>query len=109
MDTKGDEMTTKEAMEALLEGKKITHPNWDEGEYVFLGDDGCIKDETGNNSFSLSNNNKYEIYKEPKPKVVIEKWLCKGKTGGYYILEASQGWVTTCEKVKLLDTYEITL
>lgn len=39
-------MTTKEALEALLDGKRLREPNWPEDQYVCLYDDKLI-DETG--------------------------------------------------------------
>ena len=50
--------------------------------------------------------------KEQKKKVVIEKWLMRGDTGCYFVLEGSISYFEGYQnitKVKLLDTYEVEL
>ena len=45
--------------------------------------------------------------KEQKPKVTIEKWLCKDKKDNYIVIEGSNVDFYCREKVKLLETYEV--
>lgn len=113
-------MTTKEAIQAMLNGEKITYKGWADTEYLYF-DGICFKDEdkyvvsTLNDRLALADSNDWEIYKEPKPKqtITIEKWLVtNGKR--FDIAETSDidaylgegvGWI----KVKLLHTYEVEL
>lgn len=102
-------MNTKEAMEALLEGKKVTSSSWEKGQYIFLDEDGKIKDDE-NNYFHINNRTPYELYEEPKQIVVIEKWLCRNN--GYFIAQGDKEYLESIyplSKVKLLDTYEVEL
>ena len=59
---------------------------------------------------------KYRIKPKPKPTVVIEKWLCYDNLAeSYSIVEESNidGFINDdrayLSKVRLLDTYEVTL
>lgn len=64
-------LTHKEAMLALLDGKKLRNKEWGQNEYVYLYQGLLIDDnaDDANCTFSLSNS--YEIYKpEPKKKTV---------------------------------------
>ena len=60
-------------------------------------------------------NNSYRIKPKPKQVVVIEKWLLKHKTkeDQYTIEEGNakemETWGTVWSKVKIIDTYEVTL
>ena len=48
--------------------------------------------------------------KEQIQKVTIEKWLCRDKDGNFMIIEISPiDKFEYCEKVKLLESYEIEL
>ena len=113
MDTKGDEMTTKEAMQSMLDGKKVRNKTW--SSYIYMYFDGDILVNYNGikfNNLSMSFTDDWEIYEEPKPKqiVVIEKWLVtNGKR--FDVAETSDidaylgegvGW----RIVKLLKTYE---
>ena len=53
---------------------------------------------------------KYRI-KEPKEKIVIEKWLCLDKQGKFVIIEASdiEEYTYITKKVKLIESYEVEL
>ena len=113
-------MTTKEAIQAMLDGKKVRVKTQDAQEYIYISDDGYIVDEN-NELIGFTNSSNWEIYEEPKPKqtVVIEKWLCKSLTcGKEYFFEVSTNDIdsyfydwndSTTQKVKLLDTQEIEL
>ena len=106
-------MTTKEAIQAMLDGKKVRVKTHDAQEYIYISDDGYIVDEN-NELIGFTNSSDREIYEEPKPKqtVVIEKWLCKGEDG-YVTFEATNKEIhriyNANDLVKLLDTYEVEL
>ena len=113
-------MTTREAIQAMLDGKKVRAKNWGEGYYVHFSDHAGFLDE----SLALINitpEDDWEIYEEPKLKktVTIEKWLLEGKVltqkeRYLHIVETSnidryiKTWADY-KKVKLLDTYEVEL
>ena len=112
-------MTTKEALQAMLDGKKVRVIDWLKMEYIELSPCGNYTDED-NEYYQISINDKeWEIYEEPKPKqaVTIEKWLLEGKVltqkeKYLHIVETSnidryiKTWADY-KKVKLLDTYEV--
>lgn len=110
-------MTTKEAIQAMLDGKKICRDGWQSYVY-FTGD--CFMTKEGIQFIFSENRYYWEIYEEPKPKqtVTIEKWLLKMQgTNQYAIEEGSKEEMCTWgknkidawQKVKLLDTYEVEL
>ena len=41
-------MTKKEAIQAMLEGKKITADDWHSGEYIYFNEDGSFVNQRGN-------------------------------------------------------------
>ena len=48
--------------------------------------------------------------KEPKQKVIIEKWLCQENQGEFIVMETSNiNRYEYHKKIKLLETYEIEL
>ena len=47
--------------------------------------------------------------KEPKPKITIEKWLCKDRQGDSIIFETTGIDAYYYEKVKLIKSYEVEL
>lgn len=114
-------MTTKEAIQAMLDGKKVRNKKW--SSYIYMYFDGDILlDYNGVkfNNLSVSFTDDWEIYEEPKPKqtVTIEKWLLNMKgTKQYAIEEGSkeemETWgknkIDAWQKVKLLETYEVEL
>ena len=115
-------MTTKEAIQAMLNGKKLTCNRWNKNEFIYF--DGEYFREEDGYPITLSDINEIreslKIYEEPKPKqtVVIEKWLLKMQgTNQYAIEEGSKEEMCTWgknkidawQKVKLLDTYEVEL
>lgn len=86
---KGQGMTTKEAIRAMLDGKKVRVIDWLKTEYIELSPCGNYTDED-NEYYQISIKDKeWEIYEEPKPKqtVTIEKWVCHSQHGGFLILE----------------------
>ena len=105
-------MTTKEAIQAMLDGKKVRVKTQDAQEYIYISDDGYIVDEN-NELIDFTNSRNWEIYKEPKPKrtVVIEKWLCYSQHRGFLPLEGDKDYFKTVSyaQVKLLGTYEVEL
>ena len=109
-------MTTKEALQAMLDGNRIRGKDWRSGQ--FMGFEGnTVVDADGIYFYSLTMNlaEDWEIYEEPKPKqvVVIEKWLCKSAWDNYFIIEGEVAFFKTGgydeQQVKLLDTYEVEL
>lgn len=106
-------MTTKEAIQAMLDGKKVRDVAWTNvNEYIYLfGSE--IMCETGAKLKYFSISGTWEIYEEPKPKqtVVIEKWLCGTEKGLTIKLGDSAYFYShsNLKKVKLIDTYEIKL
>ena len=108
-------MTTKEAIQAMLDGKKVRDVKWVPEEYIYISE-GDIVCEKGTKLYSFNvANTGWEIYEEPKPKqtVVIEKWLCKSASENYFIIEGEEAFFKTGvyvkQKAKLLDTYEVEL
>jgi len=105
-------MTTKEAIQAMLDGKKVRVCGWDTNFYVYISSDGYIRDNL-EHLYNFENTLGWEIYEEPKPKetVTIEKWLCCAKDDMYYVFEASLSQIeyASHNKIKLLGTYEVTL
>ena len=107
-------MTTKEAIQAMLDGKKVRDTKWtNQHEYLYI-QDGDIMCETGAKLKYFSISGTWEIYEEPKPKqtVTIEKWLCKTDfNDAMYIIEGNKEYFDTYEKnkVKLLETYKVEL
>ena len=102
-------MNTKEAIQAMLDGKKVRDTKWtNQHEYLYI-QDGDIMCEKGIKLCNFNISGIWEIYEEPKPKqtVTIEKWLCKDDFG-YFIIEC-QNKAYKSVKVKLLDTYEVEL
>ena len=87
-------MTTKEAIQAMLDGKKVRQTSWKNPSfYIRIGDDGHIRDEQ-QQGCDLHNANNWEIYEEPAPihppYVVIETWLLYDEiTETYYTFASS--------------------
>lgn len=108
-------MNTKEAIQAMLDGKKVRLKEWEEEDYIQFN--GIY--------FSFKNGMQFifgyleydwKIYEEPKPvqTVTIEKWLCIEDGENYCTYEGDTNYFNAIEnfatkKVKLLDTYEVTL
>ena len=107
-------MNTKEAIQAMLDGKKVYRDVWREGDY-FLFDGIRFLDDKGTIVMADFIGDDWEIYEEPKPKqtVTIEKWLCKSAWDNYFIIEGEKAFFKTGgydrQQVKLLDTYEVEL
>ena len=104
-------MTTKEAIQAMLDGKKVRAENWEEGYYVHFSDHAGFLDESLALTY-ITPEYDWEIYEEPKPKqiVTIEKWLCRqGFADALCIIEANKEYFEAYAKEKVLDTYEVEL
>ena len=115
---KGQRMTTKEAIQAMLDGKKVKRKDFVEEVYAY--EKGVFFNQYGMTIQGFGDNDDWEIYEAPKPKqtVVIEKWLLKMQgTNQYAIEEGSKEEMCTWgknkidawQKVKLLDTYVVEL
>lgn len=106
-------MNTKEAIQAMLDGKKVRCKEWEEEDYIqFNGIHFSFKN--GMQFYFGSLEYDWKIYEEQKPvqTVTIEKWLCKCIFDvEYRIIETSNIKLigSNYEKVKLLDTHEVTL
>lgn len=97
----------KEILEALLAGKKIGSEDWGEDEYVYLDDEGHLRDENGYlvngidfilvNDFD-SNTNMF-VYEEPKKKAELFLWAAPGGQGFYTTLKNN---FMTEEEAKLI-------
>ena len=110
-------MTTKEAIRAMLDGKKVYRESW-KNDYVeyFYFDGECFRDEQDVLLTCDFHGADWEIYEEPKPKqtVVIEKWLVKRTFDvSFKVIEASVAFIEShfseTDKIKLIETYEIEL
>lgn len=104
-------MTTKEAIQAMLDGKKVRATNWEDGYYVQFSENAGFIDESLA-IIDVTIEEKWEIYEEPKQKqtVTIEKWLCSVVENSYFIIEGTKEFMSgRGENVKLLDTYEVEL
>ena len=108
-------MNTKEAIQAMLYGKKVRDTKWtNQHEYLYI-QDGDIMCEKGIKLCNFNISGIWEIYEEPKPNqiVTIEKWLYKTAWDYYFILEGEKAFFEKDryggQQVKLLDTYEVEL
>ena len=112
-------MTTKEAIQAMLDGKIVNRKSFAEEIYAY--EKGAFFNQYGMTIQGFGDNDDWEIYEAPKPKktVTIEKWLLEGKVltqkeKYLHIVETSdinryiKTWADY-KKVKLLDTYEVEL
>ena len=112
-------MNTKEAIQAMLDGKRIRGKDWRSGLFIsFEGNTVVDADGIYFDSLTVNLAEDWEIYEEPKPKqvVVIEKWLIYDNLSkSYSIAEESNidGYIKDdrayISKIKLLDTYEVEL
>ena len=63
-------LNMREVMELLLQGKKIRCNSWNEHDYIYLNDDGKLKDESEENKVFFAaradEKIKYSEYKKPK-------------------------------------------
>ena len=107
-------MNTKEAIQAMLEGKKVRAIDWNKECYILFNGDMFVDEEGEHFSEFTSYSSIWEIYEEPKPvqTVTIEKWLL---TDGTLIDAVETSDIvqylrnSKWKKVKLIDTYEVTL
>ena len=108
-------MTTKEAIQAMLDGKKVRTIDWNKECYILFNGEMFIDEEGEPFLEFTSYSSIWEIYEEPKPKqtVTVEKWIVtNGKRFDVVETEnidAHIGEGFSWTKVKLLDTYEVTL
>ena len=106
-------MTTKEAIQAMLDGNKVMPKGWVDA-YVFFNGLYFVR-EDGKQFLFGSLEYEWEIYEEPKPRqvIVIERWLCKSAWDNYFIIEGEKAFFKADgyerQQVKLLDTYEVEL
>ena len=76
-------MNKREAIQAMLNGEKITRPEWEKGAFHYMDKNGYIIDEE-DGWFSLNEEsfNGWEIYK-PEPKFKVGEFV-QSKNGDYY-------------------------
>lgn len=108
-------MNIKEAIQAMLDGKKVKSQYWAKqvGYIKYIDNIGfCDENE---NALNINNfkDEIWELYEDPKKKevVTIEKWLCKDDYG-FYIVDGNCEYIEEIHKhfaIKLLDTYEVEL
>ena len=87
----------KEILEALLAGKKIGSEHWGEDEYVYLDDEGYLRNEKEcliyDINFILVNdfdsNNSMFVYEEPKKKLELFLWAFPGGQDFYATLNTN--------------------
>ena len=71
----------EELLPEFRKGAKIRQPNWDNGEYIYLGENGIVYDEW-NKPFDFTNEelfSEWELYREPEPDwnyIIKNKCLC---------------------------------
>jgi len=110
-------MNTKEAIRAMLDGKRVIAVDDNVADFEYCYFDGSNFRDHNNDeidwNYWLSKYSDWETYKEPKPKdkVVIEKWLCANELHDYLIIEADNLFHKrhSYTKIKLLGTYEVEL
>ena len=112
-------MTTKEALQAMLDGKRVIPKEW-VGAYVFFNGTHFVR-EDGKQFLFGSLEYEWEIYEEPKPKqvIVLETWLiedCINEFTVFRTVEVQKGLIDHMveaydyeRKVKLLSTREVEL
>lgn len=108
-------MTTKEVIQAMLDGKKVRRVHWQIGVFLYF-DSPYFVNQDRNICDTFKDSNDWTFYEEPKQKqvVVIEKWLIYNNLfKSYSIAEESnieeflKDDKAYLSKVKLLDTYEV--
>ena len=68
-------MNKKEAIKAMLDGKKVRRRYWPEDKYLVMNERGVIVDEDNSNEdINLAAFYVWEIYEEPKKKVTMYKF-----------------------------------
>jgi len=108
-------MTNKEAIQAMLDGKKVRESHWAKDSFIYFDEEKLID----NNGYGFTNlnmrfSNDWEIYGEPIKRpvtVTIEKWLTVYE-GTYKVIEGQKENIRNTygnSLVKLLDTYEVEL
>ena len=71
----------EELLPEFRKGTKIMQPNWAQGEYIYLGENGIVYDER-NKPFDFTNEEllcEWELYQEPEPDwdyIINNKCLC---------------------------------
>ena len=102
-------MTTKEAIQAMLDGKKVCRYSWGRNSGYIYFINGCFADEKDDVILADLSGDDWEIYEEEKQTVTIEKWLCYKISEQEHIVFDIEKGITLdgFNKVKLLDIYEV--
>lgn len=68
-------MNKREAIRAMCDGKKVRRELWKDGEFLQMDENGQIFDEDGfaDDINEHDDDNDWQIYEEPKPKVTYEE------------------------------------
>jgi len=108
-------MNTKEAVQAMLDGKKVRESHWAKDSFIYFDEEKLID----NNGYGFTNlnmrfSNDWEIYGEPikhPVTVTFEKWIAK-QDGGYIVVEGHKQKLRIIygeSLYRLIDTYEVEL
>jgi len=110
-------MNTREAIQTMLDGKKVRPIDERVGNFEHCCFDGNVFIDHNKDAFDfnywMSKFDDWELYEEPKKKEVvhIEKWLCQDDYG-FYTVEGNREYLNEIHKhfeFKLLETYEVEL
>lgn len=70
-------MTTREVLQALLDGKKVRRRSWSAENYIHLVDNDLVYD-IGELVITVDfSDGNWEVYVEPKPKKTVWQWRYK--------------------------------
>lgn len=109
-------MTTREAIQAMLDGKKVRRITWSDHTFIYFVGKIFIDNKGEQYEFTTSTI-EWELYVEPKLKktVTIEKCIFRDSVGVICILDISRDTIKKycyefkMTKLKLLETYEVEL
>lgn len=78
-------MNLKEALKALVEGKKIRRKLWNDERYICLGENGIIDNHGDCYTMTISDDSNFELYEEPKKPIdVLNKRFEEYRTTSNY-------------------------
>jgi len=91
----------KEALQALLDGKKVRDKDWISGEYIHLPDN-CIVDKEGEELENLDvffGHVEFELYEKPKKPKLSAPAFVKGFNSSHWLL--TEALYTSLEEAKI--------
>ena len=75
-----NKLNIKEAMKALVDGKKLTKSDWGREEFVELDNQGDLVFEDGDqHSLNTENDDFYTVYRPPEKTIKVWQWRIKIK------------------------------